>query len=336
MKWRQTSNLYGYRGKVFALILSIPIIFCGLRAEAASKVDFPAKGRSVTLILGTSAGGSTDIGARILAGPMEKLLGTRLQVENKPGAGWQIGLTALARSKPDGYTIGFAVIPQAITNYLDPDRKAVFNRKSFQFLGMQVVDPGNIAVAAGSPYKTLKDLVDAAKANPGKVKASATGILSDDHLAILQLQKLANVKFAIVQFDGSAPAMTALLGGHTDAYFGNVGDTAPQFKAGGVRVLGIMDKQESPFLPGAKTVESQGWKLYSSSSRGLIAPAGVPKETVKIFADAIKRAMEDEEHKKKMNEQGLTMRYMDPSQMEAYWIEMEEQVKPLVSEAKKK
>jgi tripartite-type tricarboxylate transporter receptor subunit TctC len=331
MNWKLAFS----RGRVFIMLLSLSIVLCGLQAEAGTQVNFPA-GKSITMILGTSAGGSTDIGARILAGPMEKVLGTRIQIENKPGAGWQIGLTALARSKPDGYTIGFAVIPQAITNYLDPDRKAVFNRKSFEYLGMQVVDPGNIAIRANSPYKTMKDLVEAAKANPGKLKASATGILSDDHLAILQLQRLANVKFAIVQFDGSAPAMTALLGGHTDVYFGNIGDTAPQFKAGEVRVLGVMDPQESPFLPGVKTVESQGWKLYSSSSRGLIAPAGVPKEIVQLFANAIKQGMDNEEHKKKMDEQGLTVRYMDPAQMEAYWTEMEGWVAPLVDEAKKK
>ena len=307
-------------------------------AAVATAADFPAKGKSITMILGTSAGGSTDVGARILAAALEKDLaatGTRIQVENKPGAGWQIGLTALARSKPDGYTIGFTILPQTITNYLDPERKAVFERKSFQPLGMQVVDPGVIAVKATSPYKTLKDVIDAAKANPNKLKASATGILSDDHLAVLQLQKLTDTKFAIVQFDGSAKAMTALLGGHTDVYFGNVGDTFPQAKAGEVRVLAVLDDDESKFLPG-KTSFSQGIKLESSSSRGLSAPAGTPKEIVDFLAAAIKKAIADPEHTKKMDEQGLTVRYMEPTRMEKYWADMEEQIKPLMSIAKEK
>jgi len=307
-------------------------------AAVATAADFPAKGKSITMILGTSAGGSTDVGARILAAALEKDLaatGTRIQVENKPGAGWQIGLTALARSKPDGYTIGFTILPQTITNYLDPERKAVFERKSFQPLGMQVVDPGVIAVKATSPYKTLKDVIDAAKANPNKLKASATGILSDDHLAVLQLQKLTGAKFAIVQFDGSAKAITALLGGHTDVYFGNVGDTFPQARAGEVRVLAVMDDDETKFLPG-KTSFSQGIKLESSSSRGLSAPADTPKEIVDFLAGAIKKAIADPEHMKKMDEQGLTVRYMDPGRMEKYWAEMEEQIKPLMSIAKEK
>jgi tripartite-type tricarboxylate transporter receptor subunit TctC len=244
-------------------------------------------------------------------------------------------LTALARSRADGYTIGFTILPQTITNYLDPERKAVFDRKSFQPLGMQVVDPGVIAVKASSPYKTLKDVIEAAKAAPSKLKASATGILSDDHLAILQFQKLTGTKFAIVQFDGSAKSMTALLGGHTDVYFGNVGDTYPQAKAGEVRVLGVMDDEESRFLPG-KTTFSQGIKLESSSSRGLSAPTGTPKEIVDVLAAAIKKAIANEEHLKKMEEQGLTVRYMEPARMEKYWADMEEQIKPLMGIAKEK
>jgi tripartite-type tricarboxylate transporter receptor subunit TctC len=322
--------------RIAALTAILPLLVC--MAVSAMAADFPAKGKSITMILGTSAGGSTDVGARILAAAMEKDLaatGTRIQVDNRPGAGWQIGLTALARSRPDGYTIGFTILPQTITNYLDPERKAVFDRKSYQPLGMQVVDPGVIAVKASSPYKTLKDVIDAAKANPGKLKASSTGILSDDHLAILQLEKLTGAKFAIVQFDGSAKAMTALLGGHTDVYFGNVGDTYPQAKAGEVRALGVMDDEESKFLPG-KTTFSQGIKLESSSSRGLSAPAGTPKEIVDFLAAAIKKAIADPEHMKKMEEQGLTVRYMDPAKMEKYWADMEEQIKPLMGMAKAK
>jgi tripartite-type tricarboxylate transporter receptor subunit TctC len=322
--------------RVVTFVAIASVLVCA--AVVAAAADFPVKGKSITMILGTSAGGSTDVGARILAAAMEKDLAgtaTRIQVENKPGAGWQIGLTALARSRPDGYTIGFTILPQTITNYLDPERKAVFDRKSFQPLGMQVVDPGVIAVKASSPYKTLKDVIDAAMSAPSKIKASATGILSDDHLAILQFQKLTGTKYAIVQFDGSSKAMTALLGGHTDVYFGNVGDTYPQAKAGEVRVLGVMDDEESKFLPG-KTTFGQGIKLESSSSRGLSAPAGTPKELVDFLSGAIKKAIADPEHMKKMEEQGLTVRYMEPTRMEKYWAEMEEQIKPLMNIAKEK
>lgn len=336
MKLNHPSNIYRHCGRIFLSTLLLSVALCGLRAEAAGRADFPAKGKTITWIVPTSAGGSSDIGARLLAAPLEKELGVRIQVDNKPGAGHQVGMTALSRSKPDGYTIGNVSLPQTLTLYLDPERKTIFTRKSFQPLALQVVDPGTLCVLPKSPYKTVKDLVAAAKASPGKIKVSATGVLSDEHIAILQLQRLTGVKFAIVQFDGAAPSMAALLGGHTDVYFGNVGDTVSQLKAGEIRCLGIMDQEESDLMPGVKTFESQGIKLVSSSSRGLLAPAGVPKEIVAILAEAAKKAMLNEEFKRKMKDEGLTIRYMDPQKMEAYWTDMEERVKPFIEEAKKK
>jgi tripartite-type tricarboxylate transporter receptor subunit TctC len=288
------------------------------------------------LLVSSSAGGSTDVGARLLAVPLERELGTKVQIENKPGAGWQIGMTALARAPKDGYTIGFLIIPQVPATYLDPDRRAVFSRNSFQPLAMQVIDPGVIAVRADSPFQTIGDLIKAAKDNPGKLRASCTGILSDDQLAVLQFQKLTGTKFAIVQFDGSAPSMTAVLGKHTDVYFGNIGDTLPQARAGEVRILGVMDKERSKFLPDVPTLESLGFKIYSSSSRGVVAPAGVPKDVVAVLIAALKKAIADETHIARLEQQGLTLRYMDPDEFTAYWSETEEQIKSLMAEAKQK
>ncbi|MHB1161098.1 MAG: Bug family tripartite tricarboxylate transporter substrate binding protein, partial [Chloroflexota bacterium] len=123
------------------------------------------------MIVPADAGGATDIGYRLLAPRMEKYLGTTVEVVNKPGAGTQVGVTELSKAKPDGYTIGVTLIPQTPTIYMDPERKAVFNRESFAPIGLHVFDPGLIAVAPDSKYKTLKDVVDDAKANPEKVKA---------------------------------------------------------------------------------------------------------------------------------------------------------------------
>jgi tripartite-type tricarboxylate transporter receptor subunit TctC len=321
--------------RVCVVVLGVFLGMMLLQGGKGAAADFPAKGRSISMMVTSPAGGSTDIGARLLAPIMEKgMPGSRVQVENKPGAGGQIGTTALALARPDGYTIGFIILPQAITMYLDPERKAVFTRKSFQPLGMHVVDPCVIAVKANSPYKTLRDLLDAAKAKPATLKASATGINGDDHLALLLVEKLANVQFATVQFDGSAPSMTALLGGHTDVYFGNIGDTVTQFKAGEIRILGLMDDEENKLIPGVKTMASMGIKLIMSASRGLVAPAGIPKEIVDFYADAIKKALATDEHAKKTEVQGLTIRYMDPVKFEAHWTGIEEQVKPLMSIAK--
>jgi tripartite-type tricarboxylate transporter receptor subunit TctC len=257
-------------------------------------------------------------------------------VINRPGAGWQVGTTELTRSKPDGYTIGYAPIPTIITIYLDPDRKAVFGRKNFQMLAMHVVDPGAIAVRTDSPYKSVKDLVDAAKANPGKIKVSHTGIMGDDHLAILQLEKLTGVTFAVVGFDSSTGAQTALLGGHIDVAFDNVGTFPNHVKAGTMRVLGIMDTQETRYYPGVKTFAAQGYKLYSSSARSIVMPAGASKEVITILSNAIKKATEDSEHRKKLDDMAFPLRYMGPEETTAFWDQMEAQVKPLLELGKKK
>lgn len=300
-------------------------------AAPAQKVSFPEKGKAITVLVHWAAGGSSDLGARLLAAGMEKELGTTVEVVNKAGAGGQIGYTALAQAKPDGYTIGSTNYPSAIITYLDPDRKATYSRKDFALLALHVVDPGVIAVKTDSPYKSVKDVIDAAKANPKKIRVSTTGLQSDEHFAILQLQQMTGAQFAIVHFaEGIAKAKAAFLGGHVDILVGNVGDTPELLKGGEIRVLGVMDPEESKFLSGVKTFEAQGYKLFSSSSRGFSAPAGTPKEVVDILSGAMKKVIASEEHQKKMSEMGLTLRYMDPVQYESYWNEYEKMFKELL------
>jgi tripartite-type tricarboxylate transporter receptor subunit TctC len=293
--------------------------------------EFPQKGKAIQILVGFAAGGSSDVGARILASGLEKELGTPVVVVNKPGASGQIAYTALTQSKPDGYTIGNTNFPSSVVTYLDPARKATYTRKDFELLALHVIDPGLIAVKKDSPFKTLKDVVEAAKANPKKLRISTTGIQSDEAFGILQFQKMTGAQFALVHFSqGIAPAMTAFLGGKIDLFCGNVGDLLSQFKSGEVRILGIMDDEMSPFYPGVKTFEEQGYKLYSSSSRGFAAPAGTPKEAVGILSGAIRKVVATEDHKKRMADMGLTIRYLDPAQYAKYWNEYEATLKELL------
>jgi tripartite-type tricarboxylate transporter receptor subunit TctC len=296
----------------------------------ANAAEFPAPGKSITMVVGFAAGGSSDAGARILAGGMEKVLGTKVEVLNKPGASGQIGYTALARAKPDGYTIGLASLPGILVSAMDADRKAVYTKDSFQPVALQIVDAGVIAVKADSPYKTLKDVIDDAKARPKKVTISTTGLQTGDHFSVLQLQKLADAQFAIVHFDGASTAMTALLGKKIDVYSGNVGDILSQLKSGDIRVLGVMDNEENPFLPGVKTITSQGYPLLGGSWRGYLLPAGTPAPIVKTLSDAIKTALESSEVKAGLDKLGLNVRYMDVNGYTAIWNEYAGLVKDLI------
>lgn len=298
------------------------------------KTDYPQKGKAVTVIMPFAAGGANDFGARFLSSLLEKNFGSPFQIENKVGANGQIGTTALAKAKPDGYTLGAPPVPAAITAYLDPENKASFTRKDLVPIALHTMDPVTVAVSADSPYKTVKDLVDAAKANPEGIKAGTAGFMNTTHLGLLDFQNKAGVKFAIVHFEGGSTQPTALLGKHIDVAFDLLGSLMPQVKSGDFRVLGIMDNQPLKFLPGVKTLEEQGYKVYAYTARGWVAPSGTPKEIMYTLSTAIKKVMDTPEHQQKMDELAMTPRYMDTAKFTAFWDEMESQVQPLVKSAR--
>ena len=156
-------------------------------------------------------------------------------------------------------------------------------------------------------------------------------MLVDDQFAILQFQKLAGIQFAQVNFpQGTSQAVTPLLGGKIDVFCGNVGDLMAPYKSGTVRILGIMDDEASPFYPGVKTFEEQGYKIYNSSSRGFSLPAGTPKEIVDVLSGAIKKVISSEEHKKRTADMALTVKYMDPFAYAKYWEEYDTLIKELL------
>ena len=153
-----------------------------------------------------------DTAARLVAPHLEKDLGTNVEVINRPGAGGQIGYTALTSAKPDGYTIGATGSPSVVVSPLDPARGAKYTRDSFQPLGSQVIDPAVIAVEPDSPYKTLTELLDAAKANPRSITASTTGMQTAEHFALAQINQVTGAKLAPVHFsEGQSQAVAAFL-----------------------------------------------------------------------------------------------------------------------------
>lgn len=322
-----------------ALVLGGMGLFASVWASAAaptSRVDFPAKRKTITVIVPWDAGGSADIVIRLLAPHLEKELGIPIQVVNRPGGGSQVGLTEFTRSKPDGYTLGAANVPSSNVTYLDPKRKAPYGRKGFQPLANLAMDTGTLVVKPDSKYKTLKDLVDGAKANPGKIKVSTAGQLGNTHLDLVNFQKAAGVQFGAVHFTGGPSALTAVMGGHVDAGCLSIGNYLAQYKSGEVRILGIMSDRESELLPGVKTMEAQGYKVYGRSTRSISAPGGTPKEVVGILSAAIKKAAEAGEFKKKIRDVGLEYRYMGPEEYARVWDEVDAQVTPMIEEIGRK
>ncbi|MEW6670091.1 MAG: tripartite tricarboxylate transporter substrate binding protein [Thermodesulfobacteriota bacterium] len=317
-------------------LLAMSLLLAGGFAVAAGAADFPQKGKVITLIIPWGAGGGSDVGARMLMPMMEKDLGTTIEVVNKTGGGSQVGITALAKAKPDGYTFAMTNLPATAAIYLDADRKAAFGRKDIQPLALYVFDPIGVAVAKNSRFKTMKDLMDAAKANPGKVTIATSGIMSATHIGFLSLQKNTDTKFAFVPFDNNGQMRAAVLGGHVDAEGGTIGELVPGVKSGDIRVLGVFDKTESPFLPGVPTAQSQGYNVAASTARAFSVPAGTPKAIADVLAASIKKAMADPDLKSKMDAQGLELRFMDADQLSAYWSEVDATLGPIIAESKKK
>jgi tripartite-type tricarboxylate transporter receptor subunit TctC len=318
--------------RILAIVGCALAVVVGLSPAWAA--DYPQRGKSIQMLVGYAAGGASDVGARIMAGGLEKELGVPVLTVNKPGANNQIALTQLAQSKPDGYTIGLAGFPVIITGYLDPTRKAAYSRKSFEPLVMHVRDVNVWAVKPTSPYKTLKDLFEAAKAKP-KTITIASGMMNEEQMSILRMQKMTGTQFAQVSFtQGQTAAVVALLGNKIDVFVGHPSEVIGHAKSGDVRVLGILDDEESPLLPGVKTFEAQGYKIYSSSSRGYLAPAGTPKKIVDTLSSAMKKVMATEEHKKRILDMGASVRYMDSVQFSEFWEESEALVKQLAPEWK--
>ena len=245
--------------------------------------DFPQKGKSITLIVPWGAGGGSDVGARLLTPLMEKDLGVPIEVVNKTGGGSQVGITYLVKAKPDGYTFGMTNLPATPAIYLDADRKAPFGRKDLQPIANHVFDPIALAVAKNSPFKNMKELMDAAKAGPGKVTIATSGIMSATHIAFLSLQKNTSTRFSFVPFDNNGQMRTATLGGHVGAEGGTVGDLVPGVKSGDIRVLAVFDKAPSPFLPGVPTAQSQGYNISAATARAFCVPAGTPREIVAVL-----------------------------------------------------
>jgi putative tricarboxylic transport membrane protein len=292
-----------------------------LAATASVAQDFP--NRPVQLMVAYPPGGSTDIGARVVGSIAEKMLGQSIVVVNKAGAGGQVGWTELVRQRPDGYYIGFINLPATNTVILDPDRKAIFTEKDFTPIINQVLDPGAIWVRADSPYKTVQDLIDGAKKAPNTIRTATTGILSDDHLAVLMTEEAApGAVFRLVHLDGGATQLKEIMAGNIDAAFDNVGSIMPRVKSGEVRALAVMDDVRSKFLPDVPTMKELGYPtVMSNSTRGIAGPKGLPEPVVAKLRDVLKKAMDDPEHVSKLEGQGLAIKIMVGEEYAKYFAE---------------
>jgi tripartite-type tricarboxylate transporter receptor subunit TctC len=293
--------------KIFAVAIGM------LVASAAAAQSWPQK--PVKFIVPFSPGGATDISARLLGERLSQMWGQTVIIENRAGAGGGLGAAEAARAAPDGYTLFFPSGSVMTANQHIYARMGYDPEKDFVPVTNVVSGPQVLVVPAKSPFKTVKDLVDYARANPGKLNFGHAGIGSQTHLAAENFVYQAKIQAQSVPYKGEGPGIAALVGAETDFFLGNVAAAIGHINGGRIRAIGVTSKTEAPQLPGvppiAKTVpgfENAGWF-------GLVAPTGTPKEIIqKVYQDT-KKALDDTQMKARFFAQGLAPVGNTPQEM---------------------
>jgi tripartite-type tricarboxylate transporter receptor subunit TctC len=245
--------------------------------------------RPVKLIVPFPPGGGTDIISRLVAEKLTSTNGWTIVVDNRGGAAGNIGLDAVAKSAPDGYTIGMAQTSNLAINPALYARMPFDPLKDFTPVVGVSAQPVVLVVRTDSPFKTLADVIAAAKAKPGSLGIAQAGNGTVGHLAGEMLERRAGFQALQVPYKGAGPAMTDLLGGQVPLYFGSSGSVLSQINGGKIRALAVTSAQRLPVLPNVPTVAEQGYPNFEATTwLGLVGPAGMPAESVaRINAEVV-------------------------------------------------
>lgn len=246
--------------------------------------------KPITLIAPWPAGGSSDAVMRAFAESAGRQLGTSVVVENRPGAGGTLGATAMVAAKPDGYLItqlplGIYRLPHMQKMLFDPvkDLTHIVCLTGYTF---------GLVATLDAPFKTLKEMVAYAKANPGKVEYGSTGTGTTPHLAIEEFCQKAGIELNHVPYKGSAELMQAILGGHIRVMSGTL-EFAPQVREGRLRLLATLGQKRTKGFPDVPTVKESGWDTVSESPFGIGGPKGMDPQVVRILHDGFRKTLDD-------------------------------------------
>lgn len=275
--------------------------------------DWPAE-KPIELIVAFAPGGGTDIMLRALAPFLEADLGATVAVLNKPGASGEIAYTALSQADADGYTISSLNTPGFLTMQISRELK--YDPKSLCPIARIVEDPGTFVVQAGSDISSLADLVAKAKEAPGTVSVATTGVGTDEHMALLQLEQAAGIDLTPVPFEGANEAKTALLGGHVQVIGLNVGEAMSSDPAA-FKVIAQFAENRSTLAPELPTAIEQGFDVLMSSERGMAARCDVPEDVRAKLSASVEKALANPEFLEVAKQQALPLSYLSGADWEA-------------------
>ncbi|KAA9031663.1 tripartite tricarboxylate transporter substrate binding protein [Niallia endozanthoxylica] len=278
--------------------------------EKQSKIDYPT--RPIEVLVPFAAGGSTDIGARIIEKYLPKYLpGAQLVIVNKPGGSGSIAITDLFNSKPDGYTLAMSTHRAISMQPLYGNVK--YTHESFQPIAKVFGNQQIMIVKADAPWETFEEWLDYVKKNPGKFSYGVAGGLgSGAHIPVAELEKQAGFEAKAVSFEGTPPAITAVLGGHVQGAMVQPSDAKSLIESGELRGLFNVASVPVPYFPDIPLLKDKGFDVAIDSNTSLFAPKGVPQETVTMLEEALKKTMEDPEVLAEFEKVSLQTNYGGP------------------------
>lgn len=302
--------------RVLAL-LSISVMAFAALPQAQAAKSYPTK--TIRLLVPYGAGGGTDLSARLIASGLKKNLNANVVVENMPAASGQTALQTLASANPDGYTLALASLPATNMMYLDKVRGAKFNLKSFAIIALHDSDPIAISVSATSPYKTLAQVVAAAKKKPGSITAGSSGVLAAGHLGLLAFEKSAGIKITWASFADSGQLRTSVMGGSVTLETGTASEQALGQKNGSLRILAVLNNVRIPGIDAPTTAELGYKNAVLGANRVLIAPAGTPASIIRTLAASVAKSIKDPAYKAEAVKRALLLNFLGSSSVTTLW-----------------
>lgn len=311
------------------VILAAALAALGLGVPAGAQ-EFPTK--AIELVIPFGPGGSHDLTARAVVSVAHQYLGQPLLIVLKPGGGGAVGSQHVIRSKADGYTLLFGGTGPNTTFALV--QKAPIGPDQFLSVARINYSAPFIAVKADAPWKSLRELIEYAKKNPGRLNFANTGPWGAADLPMRMLAKAAGIEYNNIPHDGGGPALLAVLGGHADATFGFTAQLTPQVAAGKMRVLAITDVKRHPDFPSVPTTKEEGYDVVFTMWRSVLAPKGTPQAILDKLETAFKKMSEDRSFKALVKSLGDQVHFQGGKEFETTWREEWEQHSKVVSGAK--
>src|SRR3989440_12066206 len=295
--------------------LIVTLAFVG----SAFAQDYPTK--PITMVVPFPPGGVAEIVGRPLASIMEKSLKQPIVLINRPGAGGAVGMASVAKGPADGYTILMGLSSISIFPVSDRinGKTPPYELKDFAPIALVTADPTVLVVRADGPYKTLKEFVDVAKANPGKINYSSSGVYGTLHVAMEIFANAAGIKLFHVPYQGGGPAVTALLSGQVEASAQGPSAVIGQVRGGKMRALASWGTERLKLLPDIPTFKELGYDAEFYIWTGVFAPAATPAPIVTRLREAVRAAATSEDFKAAMEKVSTPVSYLDAPEFQKYW-----------------